>query len=131
MPDRNHDLSRSAVAWLATSFVLTAGLVVCSAMIVIFCEEPGKPLATAGGIASGVVLLMWLLRERPRDRVRKRAGVWGFRKRPRRRKVAFRCVRRPGQGPTTYGTNQPPDVEAIRELAQDSRTWVPSGPVKR
>jgi hypothetical protein len=100
-------------------------------MIIIFCEEPARPLATAAGVTGGLALLMWLLRERPADRARHRAGIWGFRRRPKRRKVAFRCARRADQEPEAYGTNQPPDVETIRDLAQDGHTWVPSGPVKR
>ncbi len=114
-----------AVAYLAISFVLAAGIGFGSLAIVIFSEHAWRDFWMLAGGLAGVLLLYWLLRDSkdgmsPADVYR---AVFGPRKKKNKVQIKIKRVkgRRAQQDP-----EGPPTVERVRELAAGSNAWVPS-----
>lgn len=124
-----NELGRKAAAWLATCFVVVGGLATCIVLSVLFFEKPLVPLAWIGGVTGGVALLFWLLRDRKEDAGSLSLMAWVLRGRDSTHaKVVVRVSKKRDEAPVEYGTNLPPSVDAIRQAANDSKTWVPSKP---
>ena len=121
-----HELGRRAAAWMATCFTVAGGLMTCIVLSFTFWDQPARPLTAIGG---GIVLfgvLVWL-RDRP-DGARTELLTWMFRREDNlRHKVAYRLSKREEKvPPAALGTNAPPSVERVREIAEGHNHWVPS-----
>ena len=121
-----HNAGRDAVAILATCFVMMLGLVICGFIILAFNKDPTQPLIACAVLFSSSGLLLWLLREKPKNRVLEEECFWFSRKRKCQHEPVYNPVRRKNTPPEQLGTNKPPSVESIRDLADGLNTWVPS-----
>ena len=112
------------MALMATCLVVLGGALTCTAIAIAADPENPRPtLYWAGGAIAGIVFLLWLLRERPREN-RSRV-LWGWLGR-RRKRVAY--FLRPKLPPTERAPppQGPPTVESIRAFSAGTSTWVPS-----
>ncbi len=116
---------RDAVALLATSFVLMLGLVICAFIILAFNTDPTQPLITCAVLFLSSGLLLWLLREKPKNQGLEKKYFW-FSRRKRQQEPVYNPVRRKNTSQEQLGTKQPPSAASIRELADGLNTWVPS-----
>ncbi|HLJ11358.1 MAG TPA: hypothetical protein VKU82_09215 [Planctomycetaceae bacterium] len=114
-----------AVALLATCLVVLAGALTCAFVaIVADPQNPGSALATAGGVIVGIVVVLWLLRERPPENRAKSTWQWLARK--RKRKFAYKIKPKLPPAQRSEGAPAPPTAASIRQLAGGQSTWVPS-----
>ena len=124
----NNDRRSEAVAWLATGAVCFLGIVFCGFIILVFANEPTKPVLIVSGLFLGLAILLFLLREKPQDSVEEEEAKWfGLFRKP---KVInrFKLIRRRKPKIVQFGTNEPPTAERIRELKEVSdgmKNWVP------
>ena len=113
-----------AVLWLATTFVLLAGLVGCTIIALASDARPRDVLLACGPIAALAGLFVWLAQgARPRNQ---QFDPWGWLRRRPHRRVKLEFNRRPPAPPPMEGPPQPPSVEHLRELGQSLNTWVPA-----
>lgn len=128
---RDPDAGRKATAWLAVAFTLTAGAGTCTFIILAFADSPRQAFLVLGSILAGIILLLWGL-SHSRDRQNARDLLAFFRKsqpstdpadlyQPRKRRLKGVKV----------GSNQPPSVESVREIAETHARWVPHGSAPR
>lgn len=111
-----------AVALLATGFVVLAGAVTCVFIGVVASNDSQEALWTAGACFSGVILLLWLLRERKPEN--QTGALWSWLASRPRPKTEFRAkLQRP---PVSAGSNAPPTAETVRNLTGGINTWVPA-----
>lgn len=122
------ELSRKAAAWMATCFVLAGGVVTCVALSLTFWDDPKKPLAATAAGTAFILLMLWLLRDRPRGEHSPGLMAWILgRQQSLEQKVAFRLSRRRGPAPPMeLGRNEPPTVERVRDLREGIHNWKPS-----
>lgn len=124
MAQRRNELAEKAVAILATTFVMFGGLAASVFLIVSNSSAPTSTLLYfAGGCLAGG-LLLWLLRDP--DPLSPRGRVFAWFRKPKRVTHRYQfAVRKPTR--TMEAPPQPPTVERIREISQESAgTWVPS-----
>lgn len=128
---RDPDIGKKAVAWLAVAFTLTTGTGVCSFIILAFAEDPKRAFAVLGGILAGILFLLWLI-SIPREKHvgRSRLLFWLKAQEAPDPAELYQPRRRRRKG-APLGSNQPPTLESIREIAQNHARWVPHGPVPR
>lgn len=114
-PNRN-------IAPFLAAMVLLGGVGACVGIMLISGETGPAPIGVAVGGAFAFGLLLWSLRDRPVAQQRSWYS-WVFH-RPRQRHVSVevRSIRPRAQ----FGTNQPPTLEQLKQLKDDTRTWVPS-----
>ena len=123
---KSDELGKQAAAWLATCFTLAGGTLACLTLAILFLEEPLLPLVRIVGISAVLSLVFWLLRTRHENRSRVGLIAWLIRAQDSANHVvAMRVSKKPTAVPVHYGTNTPPSAEELRELADDTRTWVP------
>lgn len=121
-------LGERAVAWLATSFVLFAGLGTCTFIVLMFSADPAPILlATVGGIL-GFAGLLWILRNKQRDNILRMRYGWLRGMRAAQKSVRYRFGRKSRARHVDPQTNQPPTADQIRQIRDESglSTWVPS-----
>jgi len=127
---RNPESGRKAVALLATAFVVLIGALMTAFTILASTEQAGwKGWLVWCLLFVGVVLMLWSLLDKPN----KGPGIlqlfiW------RRAKVdpltLYKPRKRRYQPEQPWGSNQPPNLETLRESANESSvTWVPHGNV--
>jgi len=122
---QNHESGNRAVALLATCLVVLGGAVTCATVTLVSDpEHPLSALGTAGGVVAGIVLLLWLLRDKPRENRAK--TIWAWLGRRRRRKVEFRVRAKLPPAQRSPAPSGPPTAESIRALTGGTSTWVPS-----
>ncbi len=127
-----HDLGDKATALLATTFVVFGGAAVCALIATAFSSRPSERALTLGAVFAAMLLLLWVLRERPRNELKETRYFWLLRRRPKRQKTVVEIRFQRPRKPTQYGTNRPPTAEQIRELRENVNTWVPaSAPPRR
>ncbi|MFN0052157.1 MAG: hypothetical protein ACKV0T_08195 [Planctomycetales bacterium] len=112
-----------AVALLATCVVVVGGAFTCVMIGLASGEELPRSLGFAGGCFAGIVLVLWLLRDRKATSSTRMNWGWLGR---RRRKVEFRVALRPRPDDQPSRPLSPPTAESIRELGGGINTWVPS-----
>lgn len=115
---------RNSGGLFASTVVLTIfvfGLIIVGS--VAFPRDPGTVWAVAGGGFLLILLLVWLLRDRPQGSLRERFN-WLSRP-PAEAPLDYQPeVKRPER--VRYGTNRPPTADEIRDLKEGDRNWVPS-----
>jgi hypothetical protein len=116
-----------AVALLATSFVVVGGGAACTLIALVSGADPTEQLGITLACFAGIVLLLWLLRDR--DPANQAAERWAWL--ARRKKVPYRLEPRVRPDPRAAGTRTPPSVESVRELTGGQTTWVPARGTKR
>jgi|GEM_PF-1106486 len=115
-----------AAAWLATVFTLTGGLFACLFVVVSSGEPPGKPMTIALGVITVLLLLSWLLRDKPPEARQESLKLWHWWKKKEADPYEYKPKPKKRSSHIQYGNNQPPTLESIREAVDDQRTWVPS-----
>ena len=124
----NRDGGRDAVSWLATGFVFLLGILFCGFIILVYANEPRKPVMVLAGVFLSLALMMWLLREKPKEAIAEQEAKWfGIFAKP---KVVstLKLTRRKKPKIVEFGTNVPPDAQRIREIKEVSdgmKNWVP------
>ena len=126
-PDRENDHGRSAVSWLATCFVSGLGLLTCTLIVAALSDHPREHLMIGAGGVAGVVLLIWMLGEKPKGAADQGRRFWLAWRKTAPLEVEYTPRRRRRSRRGKLGTNAPPDVETIRALSDDPHNWVPSG----
>ena len=144
------DSGRNAVGFMATTFTVVGGALICVFLIASFSEEPSWHASISAGVVSGVLLLLWLLRDRSGAPTSINLKVWlssrkeervPFDYQPRRRKRrepretiaivgddALSNKEQRSAMPEESPGNEPPNAESVREIRKSSlSTWVPAG----
>lgn len=128
---RDPDAGRSAATWLAVSFILTSGVGVCSFIILAFADDPRQGFTVLGVIVAGTIIMLWGM-SHPRDKTAARSWLSFWRKTQEQPDPAETYTprrRRRSRGPV--GTNEPPTLESVREIAETHARWVPHGSAPR
>lgn len=113
-----------AVAWLATCFVVMAGIISCTFIAVAMNANVVQIARYGGPLVLGVGSLFWLLRDRkPGGRLSQR---WEWLSRRRRPKTRLKLTRVTASPRPNQPAPAPPTVESLRELKGGLNTWVPS-----
>ncbi len=129
MPKRCRD-GRNAVLFMATTFVMSSGIILCSFIVTAFDDDVSQPMMAVVGLFLGTAGVLWLSREKSEEE-KNRPGPFCllislFRRRsadlPRRK---YRPVRKKYLQIEEYGTNHPPSVESIRQQLNNLNTFVP------
>lgn len=121
-----HGSGDQAAAWLATVFTLAGGLFACVFVVVTSGEPPGKPMLVAIGIITVLLLVLWLLREKPPEARQQSLRLWYWWKKEEVDSAEYKPRPRKRSRHAEYGNQQPPTLESIRETVDEQRTWVPS-----
>ena len=126
--NKGKDSGNAAVAWLATGAVCFLGIVFIGFIILVFANEPTKPVLAVSGLFLGLAVLLFLLRENPKDVVDAEEEKWlGIFRKPKAI-TRFKLIRRRKPKIVQFGTNAPPTAESIREIKEVSdgmKNWVP------
>ncbi|MFM9959914.1 MAG: hypothetical protein ACKV2Q_01670 [Planctomycetaceae bacterium] len=124
----NKDSGREAVAWLATGAVCFLGILFSGLIILMFANEPTKPVLIVSGLFLGLAILLFLLREKPKDVVDAEEAKWfGIFRKPKAT-THYKVTRHRKPKIVQFGTNAPPTAESIREIKEVSdgmKNWVP------
>lgn len=125
---RDPDAGRKAVVWLAVAFTLTVGSAVCSFIILACADEPRQAFAVLGGVLALIVFLLWSI-STPREKHATRSWLQFWRAANEQPDPAelYQPKRKRRKG-VPLGSNQPPTLETVRELAERHARWVPHGP---
>ena len=120
----NFRSQRNSGGVFASTVVLTIfvfGMIVVGS--VAFPRDPGTVWLAAGGGFVIILLLVWVLRDKPQGTQREMFSWLSRRKaeQPLDYEPKLRRENRP-----RYGTNRPPTVDEIRDLKEGDRNWVPS-----
>lgn len=120
---------RNSGGLFASTVVLTIALF--GALFVGMVSNPNQPgivwIVGAAGLL-GLMLLVWLLRDRPHSSLRDSFGWLSRRTKEQTLEYDPQLIK---SGPQKFGTNLPPSVEEIRELKDNDRNWVPSNASRR
>jgi len=124
----NKDNGREAVAWLATGAVCFLGILFSGLIILMFANEPTKPVLIVSGLFLGLAILLYLLREKPKEAIHAQEEKWlGIFRKPKAITL-YKLTRHRKPKIVQFGTNEPPTVEQIREIKEVSdgmKNWVP------
>lgn len=125
---RNSDTGRTAVALLATALVVFSGAV-ATAFIVLATAERATWIdwTVWSGLIFGVIAFLFALRSKPdRDHL---AWAWLWQWRRGNKESGEEYIPQYQLPKRKSAPNQPPTVEAIRELSEQSGNvlWVPRG----
>ena len=125
---KNRDGGREAVSWLATGFVSFLGIIFCGFVVLTFSNEPSKPVMILTGVFLSLAILLWLLREKPKEFVEEHEAKWfGIFTKPKPT-TTLKLTRHKKPKIVQFGTNQPPsadDIREIKELTDGMKNWVP------
>ena len=122
---RDHNSGNKAVTLLATCFVVVGGALTCGFIALSGDpEHPGAALGNAAAWTAGIVFVLWILRERPRENRAK--AMWAWLTRRGKRKVSLRIGPRVPRSQAPSAPLAPPSAESIRQLTGGTSTWVPS-----
>jgi hypothetical protein len=113
--------SQKAVTLLATTFVLLGGMVTLAFMILTATDDPLPKLVWLAAGTGGFAVLLWLLRDRQPGTGARWQLTW-----LRRKTASAAAWRAAFRRPQPEAPPQPPTAEKVRELSQNTSTWVPS-----
>ncbi len=126
--NKGKDSGGEAVAWLATGAVCFLGIVFIGFIILVFANEPTKPVLIVSGLFLGLAILLFLLRENPKEAVNEEEEKWfGIFRKPKA-VTRYKLTRHRKPKIVQFGTNAPPTAERIREIKEVSdgmKNWVP------
>ena len=126
--NKDKDSGSVAVAWLATGAVCFLGIVFVGFIILVFANEPTKPVLIVSGLFLGLAILLFLLRENPKEVVDAEEEKWfGIFRKPKAI-TRYKLTRHRKPKIVQFGTNEPPTAESIREIKKVSdgmKNWVP------
>lgn len=127
---RRSDLANAATTILATSFVVVAGAAVCTFIIAAFADDPKKPVLVSGAVILGMFALAWLLRSKKKgagESKLERDIFWILRREIRDEAQPYQPqLKRPRNRTQSFGSNAPPSAESVRQIRDESTTWVPT-----
>ena len=124
----NRNYGQDATALLATTVVVLLGLGVCTFIVAFLADAPKFPMLVCGGMAVTVVLLAKLLGPRRRSPLRDSHGAIISTNDERWEDIDFDRVKpRRKRSTKSFGTNEPPTPEQLRDLADGPHNWVPQG----
>jgi len=119
--------ANQAVAWLATTFVISAGVICMCVIILLFSDSPKKILAYSAGGLCLFLFLLWLLRDRKKEGLLEhRYGGFAGWGRNKKKKVKVRIKRASRDAALDEYPNGPPTAERVRDIIDSKNTWVPS-----
>ena len=122
------DGGREAVSWLATGAVFFVGVLFCGFTILVFANEPRKPIWVMSGVFLGLAIMLFVLREKPKESIDEEEEKWfGLFRKP---KVVtrYKLTRHRKPKIVQFGTNEPPSAERIREIKEVTdgmKNWAP------
>ena len=119
-----------AVAWLATCTVVLGGAVSCTVIAV--AADPNhleSTLVPVGGVVLGMLVLLWILRERPPES--RLWTNWNWLMGRGKRRVAYHVKPKIPPCERVSTPPAPPTVESIREITGGQSTWVPASTARR
>ena len=126
--NKGKDSGSAAVAWLATGAVCFFGILFIGFIILLFANEPTKPVIIVSGLFLGLATLLFLLRENPKEIVNAEEEKWfGIFRKPKTF-TSYKLTRHRKPKIVQCGTNEPPTAETIREIKEVSdgmKNWVP------
>lgn len=124
----NRDGGREAVSWLATGAVFFLGILFCGFVILAFANEPTKPVLVISGVCLGLAIVLFVLREKPKETIAEEERKWfGLFRKPKAI-TSYKLTRRRKPKIVQFGTNEPPSVERIREIKEVTdgmKNWTP------
>jgi hypothetical protein len=125
------DGGRKAVAWLATCFVALGGAGACTSIALAGNPEHLEViLVPVGGVLCGMIVLLWLLRDRPPET--RLWTNWNWLLRRGKRRMAYHLRPKLPPGERVPNPPAPPTAESVREIASGTNAWVPlSTPTRR
>jgi hypothetical protein len=121
---RKKEFGETATSLLATTIVVVGGTAACLVVILPFASKPFWPMTIVVAGVLGLAFLTWLLSEAPKNRLLDSEFFWLTRRVPKTEREYVPRIRRSRK----TGTNQPPTLEQVRNLKENTSTWVPSGP---
>jgi hypothetical protein len=115
-PDRNF------APLLASFLVLLGGLIAC--VVIVFAGGGMKPelIMMVVGLTLGFGLLLWLLRDKPEAQRRSLYSLMFHRPKKVHHEYSIKRVQRE----RASEERRPPTLEELREMRDQTRTWVPS-----
>lgn len=119
---------REAIVWLATAAVFFMGVIFCGFTILAFSNEPRKPILVMTGVFSGLAVVLFLLRDKPKKLIGEEEEKWfGLFRKPKL-VTRYKPARTRKVKIVEFGTNEPPSAESIREIKELSdgmKNWSP------
>lgn len=120
------DPGRSAAGWLATCLVVLGGSLGCLVIIFAGASDPVPGLVGFAGAFTCLLLLLWLLREKPKNEVRTQHMLWLFRREPPAPRTQYAVRRQPPSQQPAGHANRPPTADEVRQLKDDPHNWIPA-----
>ena len=118
--NKGKDSGSAAVAWLATGAVCFLGILFIGFIILMFANEPTKPMIIVSGLFLGLAILLFLLRENPKEIVDAEEEKWfGIFRKPKAI-TRYKLARHRKPKIVQFGTNEPPTAERIRVIVTTS-----------
>jgi hypothetical protein len=125
IPPNQPEHGRFAAGLFAATVVMTGGGGICLMIALVFAKDVWTPLAVLACGLGGLVVMLWLLLERPVRRA-KNSNVYTAQKEALGDYVeSFEPRHRRRRG-RSFGTNAPPSAESLRQIREDSNVWCPS-----
>ena len=122
------DGGRDAVSWLATGAVCFLGVLFCGVILLTFANEPSKPILAMSGVFVALAIILFLLREKPKETIHEEEEKWfGLFRKPKAI-TRYKLTRHRKPKIVQFGTNEPPTAERIREMREVSdgmKNWAP------
>ncbi len=122
------DSGREAVSWLATGAVCFLGVLFCGVILLTFAKEPSKPILVMSGVFVTLAIMLYGLREKPKDSIIEEEEKWfGLFRKPKAI-TRYKLTRHRKPKIVQFGTNEPPTAERIREIKEVSdgmKNWAP------
>ncbi|MFN0195517.1 MAG: hypothetical protein ACKVT0_02130 [Planctomycetaceae bacterium] len=123
----NRDFGRQATAMLATTVVVLLGLGVCTFIAAFLADDPKFPFLVCGGMVVLVILLSRILAPRRPKTLSEMGGTLSSEAGSKWDDFDVDRVKARRPKVKSFGTNEPPTPEKIRELADGPNNWVPQG----
>ena len=118
---------RFAAGLFAATAVMTGGGGICLIIALVFAKDIWVPIAVLACGAGGLVVMMWVLLDRPVRRAQNSSiSIYTAQKEMAGDHVESFHPHHRRRGGRSFGTNQPPSAESIRQIREDSNVWCPS-----
>lgn len=122
------DSGREAISWLATGAVCFLGVLFCGVILLTFAKEPSKPILVMSGVFVALAIVLYVLRENPKDSIIEEEEKWfGLFRKPKAF-TRYKLTRHRKPKIVQFGTNEPPNADRIREIKEANdgmKNWTP------